>query len=161
MISTPSSFSSSASFLGSKVVMDGRYSQSSSLSFSHRPMRISASCASTVERPASSTSSSSLYEVLGIRMEATCQEIKTAYRKLARVVHPDVQTGQASADQFLKIHEAYSTLSDPAKRADYDRQLFGRRRPASSSYSYPMSYYGSEFSVGSTGPRTWETDQCW
>ncbi|KAL5557869.1 hypothetical protein UlMin_034080 [Ulmus minor] len=159
MISTSSSFSSSASFLGPKVVMDGCSSRSSNLSFSRRPMRISASCASTVERPATSTSS--LYDVLGIRMEATCQEIKTAYRKLARVVHPDVQTGQASADQFLKIHEAYSTLSDPAKRADYDQKLFVRRRPSSSSYSYPMSYYGSEFSVGSTGPRTWETDQCW
>ncbi|CAL5418468.1 unnamed protein product [Camellia sinensis] len=97
------------------------------------------------------TSVASLYDVLGIQMDASCQEIKTAYRRLARVLHPDVSSnGQkdTSADEFIRIHTAYSTLSDPQKRADYDRSLFRLRSPSASGFS------------GYTR-RTWETDQCW
>ncbi|XP_050374616.1 chaperone protein dnaJ 11, chloroplastic [Argentina anserina] len=94
----------------------------------------------------------SLYDVLGIPSAATYHEIKTAYRRLARVCHPDVAAmGQegSSADEFMRIHEAYSTLSDPAKRAEYDQKIFRRIRPLSADYS---GYF--------TG-RNWETDQCW
>ena len=97
---------------------------------------------------------SSLYEILGIPTAATCQEIKAAYRRLARVCHPDVATTtrkDSSADEFMKIHAAYSTLSDPAKRADFDRRLLrchGRPLTVVSGFSgYPR--------------RNWETDQCW
>lgn len=95
-------------------------------------------------------------------MGATNQEIKTAYRRLARVVHPDVvangprrSTVQTctDGDDFLKIHEAYSTLSDPDKRAHYDRMLC--RRPRMSSASSTFS--GSTMTMR----RRWETDQCW
>lgn len=162
MISTSysSSFTSSAPLLLSpKVVTVPRHSQPSSVTF--RPLTISASCSSTVERPAVShiASSSSLYDVLGIPMGATNQEIKTAYRRLARLVHPDVavkpngsQSSPTSPDEFLKVHEAYSTLSHPQKRADYDRLLCIRRRPVSSPVA--MS------SAGCMRQR-WETDQCW
>ena len=95
----------------------------------------------------------SLYEILGIPTVATCQEIKAAYRRLARVCHPDVlaiDRKDSSADEFMKIHAAYSTLSDPAKRADYDRRLLRSHRPLT---------VASGFS-GYTG-RNWETDQCW
>ncbi|KAM1617141.1 hypothetical protein TB2_015794 [Malus domestica] len=115
--------------------------------------RVAASCTSTVDKPRSRIgSNSSLYEVLGIHAGATCQEIKSAYRKLARVVHPDV--AKSSADEFMKVHEAYSTLSDAQKRADYDRKmLIGRPRTGvASSYAYATTM--------STG-RRWETDQCW
>ncbi|KAM1021333.1 hypothetical protein ACFX2J_042244 [Malus domestica] len=124
-------------------------------SVSYRPLRVSASCASTVERPRSRIgSSSSLYDVLGIHAGATCQEIKSAYRKLARVLHPDV--AKSSADEFMKVHEAYSTLTDEQKRADYDRKMMiGRPRTGvASSYAYATTMSSS---IG----RRWETDQCW
>ncbi|KAM1434375.1 hypothetical protein ACFX2I_042465 [Malus domestica] len=124
-------------------------------SVSYRPLRVSASCASTVERPRSRIgSSSSLYDVLGIHPGATCQEIKSAYRKLARVLHPDV--AKSSADEFMKVHEAYSTLTDELKRADYDRKMMiGRPRTGvASSYAYATT-------MSSSTGRRWETDQCW
>ncbi|KGN61956.2 hypothetical protein Csa_006153 [Cucumis sativus] len=65
---------------------------------------------------------SSFYEVLGIPMTASSREIKAAYRKLARTCHPDV-VAENSAEEFIKIQTAYSTLSDPDKRADYDREI--------------------------------------
>ncbi|MDG6100410.1 J domain-containing protein, partial [Alteromonas sp. ZYF713] len=63
----------------------------------------------------------SLYEILGISNGATETEIKTAYRRLARISHPDVKN--CSGEEFIKIHSAYSTLSDPDKRVAYDRRL--------------------------------------
>ncbi|XP_054825560.1 chaperone protein dnaJ 11, chloroplastic-like [Prosopis cineraria] len=100
------------------------------------------------------SSCTSLYEILGIPAGASLQEIKAAYRRLARVCHPDVAAvdrKDSSADEFMKIHAAYSTLSDPEKRATYDRSLFVRRqRPLSASSAY-SGYSG----------RNWETDQCW
>ncbi|CAK9178409.1 unnamed protein product [Ilex paraguariensis] len=128
--------------------------------FRPSPNRVSAAYATTAERTSSHISSQkSPYEVLGIQMGATCQEIKSAYRRLARIVHPDVaSTGlkDTSADEFMKIHTAYATLSDPEKRAVCDRTLFKRQRPVSSTSA--MSYSASGFS-GYTC-RNWETDQC-
>ncbi|KAI3796965.1 hypothetical protein L1987_39652 [Smallanthus sonchifolius] len=97
------------------------------------------------------TAPSSLYDVLGVRIGADTREIKSAYRKLARVLHPDVGNGDSSADEFMKVHSAYSTLADPEKRAVYDRTLIQRRA-------------GDSFSMASAGgynSRRWETDQCW
>lgn len=115
-----------------------------------------------LESPSSPTS---FYEVLGIPVGATSEEIKAAYRRLARVCHPDVAGSHrkdASADEFMKIHTAYSTLSDPGKRADYDRQLFLRRRSVNL-YSGPYSPAASPSMSRFTGysRRNWETDQCW
>ncbi len=62
-----------------------------------------------------------LYKVLGISKTATEAEIKKAYRKLARKYHPDVNPGDQSAEErFKTISEAYSVLSDPKKRIEYD-----------------------------------------
>ncbi|KAF7848752.1 hypothetical protein BT93_L1588 [Corymbia citriodora subsp. variegata] len=103
---------------------------------------------------------SSLYEVLGIPVGATCQEIKVAYRRLARSCHPDtaaaIDRKGASADEFMRIHAAYSTLSDPEKRAVYDSSLFVRR-------SRPLTTVASGGGGGGEGyrGRNWETDQCW
>lgn len=59
------------------------------------------------------------YSTLGISKTATPEEIKKAYRRLAHEHHPD--KGQGDADKFKQINEAYQVLSDPDKRANYDR----------------------------------------
>jgi molecular chaperone DnaJ len=62
------------------------------------------------------------YETLGVAKNATPDEIKRAYRNLARKHHPDVADDKASAEHYFKqINEAYEVLSDPHKRAHYDR----------------------------------------
>ena len=62
------------------------------------------------------------YEVLGVGREAGEQELKTAFRKLAHQFHPDKNPGSKEAeDRFKEASEAYDVLSDPEKRARYDR----------------------------------------
>ena len=61
------------------------------------------------------------YKVLGVAKDATQDQIKSAYRKLARSLHPDVNPGNKSAEErFKKVSSAYDLLSDPAKRARFD-----------------------------------------
>lgn len=61
------------------------------------------------------------YQVLGISKNATADEIKKAYRKLARKYHPDTNNDAASNKKFQEINEANEVLSDPEKRKKYDR----------------------------------------
>lgn len=61
------------------------------------------------------------YEVLGVNKSASEAEIKSAYRKLARKYHPDVDKTQGAAERFKEVSEAYQILSDAGKRQTYDR----------------------------------------
>ncbi len=63
-----------------------------------------------------------LYRPLGLKPDASQDDIKRAYRKLARQWHPDTYPDPKAAERFKAVTEAYETLSDPAKRAEYDRE---------------------------------------
>jgi len=66
------------------------------------------------------------YETLEIGKNASLDEIKKSYRKLARKYHPDVNPGDHQAEaRFKKINEAYRILSDPSLKAEYDAKLNG------------------------------------
>ncbi|KAL8560636.1 hypothetical protein ACOMHN_062881 [Nucella lapillus] len=70
--------------------------------------------------PGDGISQGDLYDVLGVRKGASTQEIKSAYKKMAREWHPDKNKAPDATDRFTKINEAYETLSDDQKRRDYD-----------------------------------------
>lgn len=65
--------------------------------------------------------SADLYELLGISRDADAAAIKKAYRALARQLHPDVNPDPATQERFKEVSRAYEVLSDPQKRAAYDR----------------------------------------
>lgn len=67
------------------------------------------------------------YEALGVARDASQEEIKRAYRRLAKQYHPDLNKDGGSTDKFKEVAEAYEVLSDPEKRAQYDR--FGHVGP--------------------------------
>jgi len=67
-----------------------------------------------------------LYEVLGVKKDASVSDIKRAYRAAVLQLHPDVNPDPSASDKFIEVEEAYSVLSDEEKRSSYDFSI----RPA-------------------------------
>ena len=67
------------------------------------------------------TATRDFYDVLGVKRDASADDIRRAYRKLARKYHPDVNKESGAEERFKEVSEAYDVLSDPDKRAKYDR----------------------------------------
>src|SRR5437879_2812666 len=98
------------------------------------------------------------YKILGVKRDAKPEEIKKAYRRLARKYHPDVNPGdKAAEDRFKQMSEAFDVLSDPKKRKVYDR--FGQysdnlanaaEAGAGSTYTRGTPFDFSGFDFGAT-----------
>ncbi|MBP5475607.1 MAG: J domain-containing protein [Methanomicrobium sp.] len=82
------------------------------------------------------------YEVLGLEADASDEEIKKAYRSLAKAFHPDTSTHPKAKERFLAISAAYDVLSDPDSKRDYDSRL-------------KASIYGEDFDASDD-----DTDGC-
>lgn len=80
------------------------------------------------------------YDVLGVKRGASSDEIRRAYRKLARELHPDVNKAPDAAKRFGEVQEAYDVLSDDAKRSEYDRFGHGGPRPGAGAGGGPFRW---------------------
>ncbi len=90
------------------------------------------------------------YQTLGVRRDASADDIKRAYRKLARRFHPDVSKEPDAEDRFKEAQEAYEVLHDPEKRSAYDR--FGKDWKAGQDFKPPPGFGGErEFSFDDAG----------
>ena len=87
------------------------------------------------------------YEIMGVSRDCTQDEIKRAYRKLARKYHPDVSKQEDAEDKFKEVGEAYEVLKDPEKRAAYDQ--LGSNWQQGQDFQPPPGWQdGFEFSGG-------------
>lgn len=99
------------------------------------------------------------YEVLGVDRNASPDDLKSAFRRLARQFHPDVNKSPEAEEKFKEINEAYAVLSDPEKRPAYDRYGFagvngaGGAAPDFSTIDL-SDILGELFGMGSMGGRT-------
>jgi molecular chaperone DnaJ len=85
------------------------------------------------------------YAILGIRRDASADEVKKAYRRLARELHPDVNPDPETQERFKEITQAYEVLSDPQKREMYD---LGADPFAAGAGAGPGAGFGAGFPFG-------------
>jgi molecular chaperone DnaJ len=87
-----------------------------------------------------------LYEALGVRRTASQAEVRRAYQKLARQLHPDLNPGDPeAAERFRAVSRAFEVLSDPHRRAQYDR---GEAVPVAAPVAPELGFEGFDFSAG-------------
>jgi molecular chaperone DnaJ len=108
---------------------------------------------------------SDYYEILGVKRDASADDLKKAFRHLARKYHPDLNKGSKEAEEkFKEINEAYQVLSDPKKKAQYDQVGHVEFQPGDAAGYRPPSYddlfrdFGlgdifNAFSGGARGPQ--------
>src|SRR6201998_207655 len=93
------------------------------------------------------------YKILGVGRTATAEQVKTAYRRVARKFHPDVSKEKNAEERFKEVQEAYEVLKDPEKRAAYDQ--LGSDWKSGQQFRPPPDW-GSGFEFGGAprgGPR--------
>jgi len=89
------------------------------------------------------------YETLGVSRDVSKEDLKKAYRKLARKYHPDVSKEANAEAKFKEVGEAYEALKDPEKRAQYDQ--FGSNYQNGQSFTPPPGWGGQGGSAGGQG----------
>ena len=92
------------------------------------------------------------YEILGVKRDATVSEIKSAYRKLARKYHPDVNKTKEAEAKFKDINEAYEVLGDSAKRQRYDS--LGSNWQGGADYTPPPGFENFAFNFNQGGAQS-------
>ena len=92
-----------------------------------------------------------LYEILGVGRDASTEDIRTAYRRLAREFHPDVNADPEAEQRFKEVAGAYEILSDADKRARYD--AFGDGGPMQMPFGNISDLFEAFFGAGTFGQR--------
>lgn len=95
------------------------------------------------------------YDILGIARAATADQIRRAYRRLAREVHPDVSAAADAASRFAALQNAYSVLSHRRKRAKYDESLdaAAQKAPDPGTPHFSWRNVAADASPGPDSPR--------
>ncbi len=97
------------------------------------------------------------YEILGVKRDASANEIKSAYRKLARKYHPDVNKTAEAETKFKDINEAYEVLGDDAKRKRYDS--LGSNWQGGAEYTPPPGFENFSFNFNQAGGQSFNFNQ--